>query len=625
MTTTVRRRKPRFASGGTYGLSAGGGGAGGVIGNPTTSAATPSTSGAIPSGAAGSSSYGGGISPNTFNPSFNTAGHYSPGTVGTAQNFNANPGAYQGFSATAQGLPNATPATGQFSAGPQSSQSGEWGNAASNGTVGDQGAGGGYVQAPQQSYWQRGSTPGKYGSYQVQTTAPTNPPPAPGPDIALWGAKGGPIPRHAKGGSVQNFAIGGGFSSGGGHHRHGGGGGSSSSGAIPDVLPNGTSPKNPSYNDPYMQLGNRNANLWATGGQSQEDQENAQIDQQKAQQQQQEAQQAQQSQQKAKQQGQQQQSPRQAQQSANDNSLMKQMMGQMRQGQAASTGNGMSSSGAPSSSDASSAGGDDSTGPADSSAQPQSGDAMTGGDAAAAGAQAGAAAGGLAKGGSVKVKEEPYRNKWRAKNGKKQAPYRAFDEGGGVSPEYNDATGSGMGFAEGGTIPETEDDLNTSDSSQGDVNPLLGVQQALSYTRQKFGLDDSVFQQMASNSGPIQPSPGTGGKPAQGTLPPPPINPRDYLPGGKKASDAGGDTASAKKGGAIPDHFDAGGGVGEGGLDPGGNTAMGAALSDGGNGLDSTLYPDEVPNTPSDPSTKAIQKKLMSESKSDEQEPDDND
>jgi hypothetical protein len=201
-----------------------------------------------------------------------------------------------------------------------------------------------------------------------------------------------------------------------------------------------------------------------------------------------------------------------------------------------------------------------------------------------------------------------------------------------------------VSFAEGGAIPESTTDVNTADDKQGSEaanpdladapddndpgnggDPLLGVKQSLTYARQKAGLNDDIFKQLASNSGPIQPSPATGGKPPQGTLPPPPFNPRDWVPGGKKSSDKG-DTMNAKKGGAIPEGYDAGGAVGEGGdpvlSDPNGSSAMGAALADGGNGIDSTLNPDEVPNTPVDPSTKAVQKKLESESKSDSQEPD---
>ena len=109
--------------------------------------------------------------------------------------------------------------------------------------------------------------------------------------------------------------------------------------------------------------------------------------------------------------------------------------------------------------------------------------------APAADAAAGAASGGLAEGGPiVNPKEEPYREKWRAKNGQKQTPYKAFDDGGTVPTDNSQ-----------GAIPNSADIPVQQDQGQqgqaGDpMQVLQGVKDALSYTRQQAGLSDNAFK-----------------------------------------------------------------------------------------------------------------------------------
>ena len=144
----------------------------------------------------------------------------------------------------------------------------------------------------------------------------------------------------------------------------------------------------------------------------------------------------------------------------------------------------------------------------------------------------------------------------------------------------------GVAYAEGGDVPdpggaipdpENSDDMqdtSTGDPGQAgdpsqtaDQGDLMGsVMDALTAARQQYGLTDQMFagnistvpagpggdqtqggpqdrgnQVVADNSNSprqIAPAPGAP-MPAQGTLPNAPMNPRDYLPGGSKASDSG--------------------------------------------------------------------------------------
>jgi hypothetical protein len=105
----------------------------------------------------------------------------------------------------------------------------------------------------------------------------------------------------------------------------------------------------------------------------------------------------------------------------------------------------------------------------------------------------------MAAGGPV---EEPYRDKWRAKNGQKQAPYKAFADGGDTS-----------------AIPIDPD--QGQEGQAGDPTAAIqGVKAALTATRQQFGLSDNAFQmasqQLAGNM-PAKPA-GPGGDQ-------PPLNP----------------------------------------------------------------------------------------------------
>lgn len=503
MTTTVRRRKPRFAAGGSYG--------------------SPSTG-------------GGAIPESTLNPAWSNTGTYTPGTMSKPNNsFAANPSAPQGIDATAQGLPSATPSTGQFSAGPQSSTAGSWGNAADTGIAGNPGYG---APTGSPATYTRPNTAGNYGAYHVKTSAPTALPTAPNNTVGWggWLVHGG---GYAKGGPVKEFRRGGRMSHMGGVNT----------GNTSDYRPLAQQQSDFDQADTVGQINRYFSQQkpiqdaikdYGQGADSQHTaapQSQAQPRQQR--------------------QPQPQQPSRTAQQAATDNSLMKQLMG--RQQQPADPGSPFATAPSDGSSDSSS------PAAAPDVVNPGTGQSAGGDAAAAAGAEAGAAAGGLAKGGPVKldnVKEKPYRQKWRAKNGKKATPYRAFDEGGSVSPEYNDGVGSGMGFAEGGAIPESEDDLDTSDDKQGDVNPLLGVQKALTYTRQKFGLDDAIFQQMAGM--PTKPAGSGGDKPNPNPFPTKTTNP----PFGQRSSnddndgDEGDSAVVAKKGGAIPEKYGSGGAVG---------------------------------------------------------------
>jgi len=148
----------------------------------------------------------------------------------------------------------------------------------------------------------------------------------------------------------------------------------------------------------------------------------------------------------------------------------------------------------------------------------------------------GAGAAGMAKGGPViNPTEEPYRNKWRAKNGQKQAPYKAFADGGDT-----------------GAIPIDPDQGQEGQTGDDNLQAMQGVKAALTATRQQFGLSDKAFQmasqQLAGNI-PAKPA-GPGGDQ-------PPLNPfptkTPATPFGTKTSDSGedNDTQSAAGGGPM--------------------------------------------------------------------------
>ena len=174
-----------------------------------------------------------------------------------------------------------------------------------------------------------------------------------------------------------------------------------------------------------------------------------------------------------------------------------------------------------------------------------------------------------ARGGSIPApKEEPYRNKWKAKNHPGDSSYR-FDDGGDVPDP------GGVDMSQG------------QEGQAGDLSGALGqVQQAYQYGLQQVagniptvpagpggdqtqggGPQDRGQQMAAADQRPIPPAP--GGAPPQGVLQPTPkpFNPRDFLPG-QQQSDASQYTASAARGGSIPSYqgggpaMPTGGGVG---------------------------------------------------------------
>ena len=109
------------------------------------------------------------------------------------------------------------------------------------------------------------------------------------------------------------------------------------------------------------------------------------------------------------------------------------------------------------------------------------------------------------EGGAINPTEEPYRQKWRAKNGKKQAPYRAYDEG--------------------GAIPDTPDvpvDQDQGQEGQAGDELYQGVAKVLSDTRKQFGLTDSAFQKMnqeLAGNMPTVPGSQSSGPPPRFPLP----------------------------------------------------------------------------------------------------------
>ena len=174
-----------------------------------------------------------------------------------------------------------------------------------------------------------------------------------------------------------------------------------------------------------------------------------------------------------------------------------------------------------------------------------------------------------ARGGSIPApKEEPYRNKWKAKNHPGDSSYK-FDDGGDVPDP------GGVDMSQG------------QEGQAGDLSGALAqVQQAYQYGLQQVagniptvpagpggdqtqggGPQDRGQQVAAADQRPIPPAP--GGAPPQGVLQPTPkpFNPRDFLPG-QQQSDAGQYTASAARGGGIPSYqgggpaMPTGGGVG---------------------------------------------------------------
>jgi len=101
-----------------------------------------------------------------------------------------------------------------------------------------------------------------------------------------------------------------------------------------------------------------------------------------------------------------------------------------------------------------------------------------------------------------------------------------------------------LGFDDGGDVPDTADapvdadqgqEGQAGDPSQQQSSPPPSVQKALTAARAQFGLNDSIFNNMQISDNqndprPIPPSPNGPVKP---------FNPRDFLPGGSKASDSG--------------------------------------------------------------------------------------
>jgi hypothetical protein len=116
----------------------------------------------------------------------------------------------------------------------------------------------------------------------------------------------------------------------------------------------------------------------------------------------------------------------------------------------------------------------------------------------------------------------------------------AFDDGGAApDPDTSDIPVDADQGQEG----------QAGDQSQQQSGPLPSVQKALTAARSQFGLNDSIFNnmQMSDNQNDPRPIPPSPNGPVK------PFNPRDFLPGGSKASDSGqGDVASAAGGGAIP-------------------------------------------------------------------------
>lgn len=175
-------------------------------------------------------------------------------------------------------------------------------------------------------------------------------------------------------------------------------------------------------------------------------------------------------------------------------------------------------------------------GPTDAMGSPGAGGASSalpaGSDAAQGGIPLDAmGAPGMSEGGSVQPKEEPYREKWRAKSGQKQAPYRAFDDGGQVPTDNAQ-----------GAIPDSPDIPVQQDQGQqgqaGDpMANLAAVKQALTYTRQQFGLSDNAFKMATDKlAGNIPAKPAGSGGDQQNMNPFPTMTPK--VPFGKKTSQA---------------------------------------------------------------------------------------
>ena len=239
---------------------------------------------------------------------------------------------------------------------------------------------------------------------------------------------------------------------------------------------------------------------------------------------------------------------------------------------------------------------------------------------------AGYSQGMMAEGGSIEdPKSIPYRNKWKAKNHPGDKAYK-FDDGGDVPSDGGDSSGGvpdpGGAMPTDPSDPSAMQDTPTGDPGQvGDLGASLqAVQNAYQYGMQQLagnipsapagpggdqtqGGPQDRGNQVAGNIPTVPAGPGgdqtQGGGPqdrgqqmaANTSVPPgsqssangapqwtgqglptpqpgvlqptpPQFNPRDYLPGGSKASDAGQGqyTASAALGGSIPS-FAPGGGV----------------------------------------------------------------
>jgi hypothetical protein len=125
------------------------------------------------------------------------------------------------------------------------------------------------------------------------------------------------------------------------------------------------------------------------------------------------------------------------------------------------------------------------------------------------------------------------------------------------TPQAPSATGKALGaptlgtaatqqalFDDGGDVPDTADapvdadqgqEGQAGDPSQQQSGPPPSVQKALTAARSQFGLNDNIFNnmQMSDNQNDPRPIPPSPNGPVK------PFNPRDFLPGGSKASDNG--------------------------------------------------------------------------------------
>lgn len=162
-------------------------------------------------------------------------------------------------------------------------------------------------------------------------------------------------------------------------------------------------------------------------------------------------------------------------------------------------------------------------------------------------------------GGDVEPVEKPYREKWREKNGKRQAPYRAFDDGGAVPDP-------------GGAIPGADPGTASVDQgggySSGPSDPMQNVRAALSAARSQNGLNDQLFQELWGNVGgqqasnmPSKPAGPGGDQPNPNPFPTKTPSPAfGKLSQNDSSQDDDSNTTFGASGGAIPE-LDGGGPV----------------------------------------------------------------